>query len=429
MLVLSNPTQLYFVYKVVIDWGDCMKFKKAIIWILIAINLFVFVGCRDTNIKRNKVDKQVINSNNEFGLNLFKSISNEEKYENVVISPISINTALTMMYNGADGNTKEEMKDVLKYNNLDMEKVNETFSELLRYLKIDDNNIDLNIVNSIWVNKNNTINDNFINLNKKTYKSQFNKVDFQDKGSVDKINQWISKETKGNINKMLEPPISDNIIMYVINAVYFKGKWQEPFDKNNNVEDEFINELGEKNICKFMKRSGFDTETCYFKGNDFEGIKLSYSGCTKAMYVMLPNKESNLQQFIKNLTFDKIVNMINEINNNEENIDVFIPKFDIEYESKELKNVLMKLGMVDAFEEGANFSKITNDLFIDDVLHKAKIQVDEEGTVASAATVIATKETAMEMEIKEFKANRPFLFFISDEESGIILFMGKLTDI
>ena len=293
-----------------------MKFKKAIIWILIAINLFVFVGCGDTNIKRDKVDKQVINSNNKFGLNLFKSISNEEKYENVVISPISINTALTMMYNGADGNTKEEMKSVLKYNNLDMEKVNETFSELLRYLKIDDNNIDLNIVNSIWVNKNNTINDNFINLNKKTYKSQFNKVDFQDKGSVDKINQWISKETKGNINKMLEPPISDNIIMYVINAVYFKGKWQEPFDKNNNVEDEFINEFGEKNICKFMKRSGFDTKTGYFKGNDFEGIKLSYSGCTKAMYLMLPNKESNLQQFIKDLTFDKIDNMMNEINNN-----------------------------------------------------------------------------------------------------------------
>lgn len=414
-----------------------MGFKKMIAIILTVIIFISLAGCEkfsnnNEQILADKMDKELVEGNNKFAFNIFKEISKDDKEKNVFISPLSISTALTMTYNGAEDNTKEEMSKVLGYDGVLDDEINNSYKTLTGYLGNIDKNIKLNIGNSIWIREGHDINKEFININKDIFGAKVDNLDFSNASSVDKINKWIEKSTNNMIKDMLKGPIPDNIIMYLINAIYFKGNWQEPFDKNNNVTKEFTNSKGEKSQVDFMRKLAASDKTFYGEKDDFKVIKMPYDSGKISMYAVLPKEGLGIDSFVNSLDLDKWKSIKASIGKEKEHVDVSFPKFQIEYGAKELKESLVALGMKDAFSEAvANFKGIREDICISSILHQAKIEVNEKGSEASAATIVEVKETAMQIldDHKEFIANRPFIFIIEDEESGTILFMGKLEEV
>lgn len=414
-----------------------MGFKKTMTIILSAIISISLVGCEkfsninSEQISAEKVDKELVESNNKFGFNVFKEISKDEKDKNVFISPLSISMALTMTYNGARDNTKAEMSKVLEYEGIDDDKINHGYKALNSYLENIDKNIELNVGNSIWVKEGKDINKEFININKNTFGAKVDNLDFSKASSVDKINSWIEKSTNKMIKDMLKGPISSDVIMYLINAIYFKGDWQDPFDKNSNVTDEFTNSKGEKSKVDFMRKFANSDKIFYGEKEDFKTIKMPYDSGKVSMYAVLPKEGLDIDSFINTLDIDKWNSIKKSIGKEKEAVNVSFPKFQIKYGTKELKEPLMDLGMKDAFSRIANFDGISEYTRISSVLHQAKIEVNEKGSEAAAATIVEMMETTMLIieDPKEFIANRPFMFIMEDEESGTILFMGKLEEV
>lgn len=415
-----------------------MGLKKKLAIILSAMMAFSLVGCENISsnkgseqISANEIDKEVVEGNNKFAFNIFKELSKEEKEKNMFISPLSISTALTMTYNGAKDNTKEEMSKVLGYEKMDDDKINNSYKALTGYLGNIDKNIKLNIGNSIWIREGQDINKEFININKDIFSAKVDNLDFSKPSSVDKINGWIEKSTNNMIKDMLKGPIDNDVIMYLINAIYFKGDWQEPFDSSKTTTEEFTNSKGEKSQIEFMKKMAFDGKTSYGEKDDFKVIRMPYDSGKVAMYAVLPEEGLKVDEFINNLDLDKWKDIKASIEKEKKDVDVSFPKFEIEYGAKELKDSLINLGMKEAFSDVANFNGIREKLYISNVLHQAKIEVNEKGSEAAASTIVGMKESAMPIidDPKEFIASRPFVFIIEDEESGTILFMGKLEDI
>ncbi len=359
-----------------------MGFKKTMAIMLSAIISISLVGCEkfsninSEQISAEKVDKELVESNNKFGFNVFKEISKDEKDKNVFISPLSISMALTMTYNGARNNTKVEISKVLGYEGMDDDKINHGYKTLNSYLENRDKNIELNVGNSIWIKEGKDINKEFININKNTFGAKVDNLDFSKASSVDKINNWIEKST---------------------------------------------------NMRKFANSD----KTFYGEKEDFKAIKMPYDSGKVSMYAVLPKEGLDVDSFINTLDIDKWNSIKKSIGKEKKAVNVSFPKFQIEYGAKELEDSLIALGMKDAFSRTANFDGIREYMRISSVLHQAKIEVNEKGSEAAAATIVEMMETTMPMieDPKEFIANRPFIFIMEDEESGTILFMGKLEEV
>ena len=279
-----------------------MRLKKIISIILIAMISVSLAGCEkfsnnNEQILADKVDKELIEGNNKFAFNIFEEFLKNDK-KKYVISPLSISMALTMTYNGAKDNTKEEMNRVLGYEGMSDDKINSSYKVLRSYLGNIDKNIKLNIGNSIWIREGQDINKEFININNDTFGAKVDNLDFSKSSSVDKINNWIEKSTNNMIKDMLKGPIPDNVIMYLINAIYFKGNWQEPFDKNNNVIEEFTNSKGEKSQVDFMRKFAIGDKTFYGEKDDFKVIKMPYDSGKISMYAVLPKEGLGIDSFI-----------------------------------------------------------------------------------------------------------------------------------
>lgn len=371
-----------------------MKLKKIISLMLIAIIATSLIGCEKfpsknkEEISAKEVDKEVVEGNNKFAFNIFKEISKDENNKNVFISPLSISMALTMTYNGAKENTKAEMDKVLGYEGMNDDKINNSYKILHSYLENIDENVKLNLSNSIWIREGQNINKEFININKDIFGAKVDNLDFSKSSSVDKINNWIEKSTNNMIKDMLKGPIDGDVIMYLINAIYFKGQWQEPFDINNNIIGKFTNSKGEKSEIDFMRKVAADDKTFYGEKDDFKAIKMPYDGGKVSMYAVLPKEGLNIDNFINNLDMNKWNSIKESIGKEQEAVNVSFPKFEMEYGTKELKGPLVALGMKDIFSDAANLSGIRENIYVSSVLHQGKIEVNEKGSEAAAATIV-----------------------------------------
>jgi len=387
-------------------------------------------GCGTNNnshtysFNKEKTNESVIQSNGEFAFNIFKELNKEDRGENIIISPLSISTALSMTYQGAMGTTKDGMAKALRYKGIDMEVLNEGYKNLLTYLGQVDNKIELNINNSIWIREGEKLNADFLKVNKDVFNADIKELDFTKKSSVDQINNWIDDSTKGKIEKIIEPPIAPDVMMYLINAIYFKGEWTEQFNKKNTFDSEFYPEEGKIEYIKMMSRKD---KIKYGLGNDFAVVRLPYGSEKTSMYFILPKEELSVNKFVESMDLNKWQN-IKESISEKSNVLVQIPRFKTEYGVKSLNESLVNLGMKEAFKDSADFTGISENIFISSVLHKAVIEVNEEGSEAAAATVAVVTTTAM-IEPTTFIVNRPFMFIITDDESGTILFMGKQHNI
>ena len=369
------------------------------------------------------VDRNLVSANTGFGFDIFKELILEDKDKNIFISPLSILLALAMTYNGAVGDTNLAMAEALGFKGFDLEELNSGFNDLMISIKNADSDIELAIANSIWHKLGFKAKEDFIERNRKYFSSEVNEIDFAAPEAVDTINGWIEEETRGKIDKMLSE-IPADAVMYLINAIYFKGNWTYPFDENLTSDDDFyLLDGSTKKVPMMSQEENFG----YYDGDNFSAVKLPYGQEKMAMYIILPDEGVSLDSVTSSLDADKW----NEIKESfyGSQVSLTMPKYKMEYGIKLLNDALAELGMGIAFGPGADFSGINPDIFISKVLHKAVIEVNEKGSEAAAATVVemVTSMPVVE-EIIEFRVDRPFFFVIADDRTGSILFMGKVVE-
>ena len=362
--------------------------KKLLCTMLGVIIVFaIFAGCSSKpaasaeNPDIKKVGTETTAVNSQFSFAVFKQLNSEDKNSNVFISPLSISAALTMAYEGAGTTTKKAMAGTLGYTGLDDKTVNERWHKLVLLLNRTGQKVDINVENSIWIRKGAAINKDFIAVNKNVFNASVSSLDFSKKTAADRINHWISAATNKKINKMIEPPIPKDMIMYLINAIYFKGDWTTKFDEKDSFKTDFHSLDGKTDQVMMMsKAASFE----YGQGDDFQAVRLPYGDGGIAMYCILPKATTDINDYIAGLNKEKWETVQKSLSKTED-LQLQIPRFKLEYGVKDLKNSLTALGMGEAFRDSADFSGIRKDAAISSVLHKAVIEVNESGSEAAAA--------------------------------------------
>jgi serpin B len=377
--------------------------------------------------KANSVDRSIVSSNTRFALNLFKELIIEDANRNVFISPLSISIALSMTFNGAEGTTRDAMARALQLGNMSLEELNQGYLNLIESLENADKLVQLGIADSVWVRDSfePLVRQDFTQRVKEYFESEVFCRDFGAPQTPDEINAWISNKTDGKIDKMVDE-IDSELVMFLINAIYFKGEWVTSFNESATKEADFFLSDGSTVKAAMMSTKG---NFSFYEGEDFKAARFPYGRDKIAMYVFLPKGDVALDSFVESLnqeTFENYVNGFKLV----EGLEVKFPKFKLEYGVKRLNDVLERLGMGVAFDPfNANFRGIApKRLFIDYVDHKAVIEVNERGTVAAAATVVGISFSAIPANLPTFIVDRPFFFVVRDDRSGTILFMGKVED-
>ncbi len=408
-----------------------MMKKYLFISVIVSIS-FLLIQCSNQiagpdqikKIALTELQKKVGISSDEFGLNLLKKLDESNKNENIFISPLSVSMDLGMTMNGAEGSTLDEMRSTLGYAGLSQDEINKTFKDLIKLLTNADPKVAMQIANSIWYKNNFYVEQNFINVNKNYFDALVRSIDFSDPSSVDAINNWVNENTNGKINKIISE-IPKDAVMYLINAIYFKGAWKYEFDKSNTTDRNFYLADGSTVLRKFMSQEG--NYNC-LSNNLIQAVDLPYGDSSFSMMVILPKPGQSINTITGQLNRQKLVSWINDLSKQE--CTVILPKFKIECEY-ELNDPLIDLGMKSAFNPGdADFTKINKNggLFISKVKHKTYVDVNEEGTEAAAATSVEISKTSVEPSPLIINVNRPFLFVIKENSSNTILFAGKIMN-
>ncbi len=373
-------------------------------------------------------DDTLIGANTGFAFEMFSEMNADKVGENIFMSPLSISQALGMAYNGAAGETKTAMAETLKVDGIDDAAFNNGHKYLMKALNASEG-VDVDINNSVWIREEYEVYQEFIDTNIEVFDAYVERLDFSEDSAAETMNKWIEDKTNGLIDHMIDPPIDPLVVMYLINTIYFKGEWKEAFDKEDSRDRQFTGYDGVTDEVPSMFRKG---DYRYAKTDDYRIIALPYEEDDVAMYLVLPEGYDDVNQLIGQMTPELWYAMqdgMREI----ESIPVVLPKFKIEYGIEDLVPALESMGMGIAFDEfDADFSRIseTGDrLYISRVLHKAVVEVDEQGTEAAAATVVEMKEESAEIDPAQFIADRPFMFIIADEKDGSILFMGKVDEL
>jgi serpin B len=357
-------------------------------------------------------------ANQEFSWDVFKKLNAEDSADNIFISPFSISSALTMALNGAEGTTRTEMEKMLYYGDMTRDELNRAYAGEVGRLSNLDQKVTLNNANSIWIRRGLEIKKEFVDLNRRYLEAEVQSLDFDDPSSVEVINRWVSEKTNRLIPSIISPPIPQEAVMYLINAIYFKGEWTTEFKAENTQEKDFFALDGKTDKVSMMQRTG---KTDYFSDEELQAIRLPYGNQKVSMILVLPQKDLNL--WIKSMNADTWKNILAGFRPVSD-VQLQIPRFKMEYGLKELNGTLKDLGMKEALSDGADFSGITENVFISRVLHKAVVDVNEQGTEAAAVTSVEVVLTSAREPVA-FIADRPFFFAIVDNEEGNLLFMGK----
>jgi len=381
-------------------------------------------GEKDPVFDYNKKSAEVVQTNNEFGLDLFNEVNANEEAGNVMISPASVSIALGMAYNGAENSTRAAFDSVLNYDGLTRAEVNEVMLDLIETLVTDSKGNLLEIANSVWYRTGFPVFQGFIEMNKTYYDAEVNELDFSAPGAVDEINGWVADKTHDKIPEIISE-LSPETMMILINALYFNCLWETEFDKDETATEMFYNEdetqYGQVEMMK--TESNFKVAST----EDFLAVELPYRNNKFSMRLFLPDKKIGVDGLISMLngeTWDQWMEKFTEMDDQQVNL----PKFKFDYR-RSLADDLVNMGLGVAFTDEADFSGISDiDLLISDVIHKTYIDVNEEGTEAAAVTAIVFETTSMGPVPSVIRFNRPFLFAITENTSNSIVFVGKVTE-
>lgn len=368
-------------------------------------------------------------ADNGFGFQLLQQLSQDQPAQNIFISPYSASTVLQMVGNGAAGQTKTEMQQVLETANLSDADVNAANKKVAGYF----NNQDTNLVllsanNALWYRPNFTVKADFIAENRGFFDATVAALDFADPDAAGVINRWAEDKTHGKITHLADGLIDPSTEMVLANAVYFKAKWADPFKVRETMDRPFNLRDGSQRSVPMMRKT---RSFAYRRGADFQSVRLPYQNEDLALYVFLPDANSTPEKMLNALSGGGWQNEIKPGFKDEQGLLV-LPKFKFDYKAK-LKVPLKTMGMKDAFDPTrADFSGIApQQLWISAVLQKTFVDVNEQGTEAAAATIAGIMAMAIMIPPPnqfEMVVDRPFVVLIEDNQTGIILFMGVVFD-
>lgn len=402
---------------------------KTIYVLLFVSTLALFVSCEKEPVEKEtpkitlaKKSAEIIEADRAFGFELFREVCRNSDEENIMISPMSVSYALGMTYNGAAGSTLDAFNQVLHFSDLTRQEVNESYKDLMDQLLNLSSEVEFALANSIWYKNGFPVLEDFVKTNQDYFNAAVKEADFSDPATVDLINGWIEDQTNDKIKDMLDQ-ISSDVVMYLINAIYFNADWKYEFPKEETHQDGFKLENGSQTDVDYLVVEG---DFHYTSNEDFTAVELPYSDSSFSMLVMLPHQESSVTALAESLDSDKWDSWFDD--SRMTGVRVKLPKF--KYEFKDLLNEPLKnLGLGVAFTFSADFSGIVPDgeICISRVIHQTFIDVQEEGTEAAAATIVEMREfsSAGGSNIS-FNADHPFLYLIKENSTGAIVFMGKV---
>ncbi len=383
-------------------------------------------SCEDTvpveqeipEISLNLKSEEIIRAEKIFGFELFREVFAVTEEKNIMISPMSVSYALGMTYNGTAGMTLQAFIDVLHFGDLTEQEVNQSYKDLMDQLINLDDKVEISIANSIWYCLGFEVLSEFIETNHQYFDAEVKEADFSDPGTVDVINHWIEDKTNDKIKDMLDC-IPANVVMYLINAIYFNATWKYQFEKDKTYEGDFTLAGGTNHRTDYISRKGM---FCYTENIDFTAVEIPYGDSTFSMVVMLPAEGKDIAYLVEKLGAENWNSWFDDSWYTRVKVD--LPRFKYEFKDS-LNDPLIALGLGVAFSGAADFTRInpTGNLFISRVIHQTFIDVQEEGTEAAAATIV---ELAKGGGGPYFKADRPFLYVIKENSTGAIVFIGKV---
>ena len=406
---------------------------------ILALGLTTMVACEKLNTEDSNTDNEYVPLEltkaesgiavkaNEFGFNVYHSL-----YEGkpMIISPLSLSLALSMTACGADGETEKQMTSVLGFTGYSSEEVAGYYKKMIEALKGIDKKSTFEIANSIWVSKYLNVKEEFVSMVKDNFVSEKRTVDFMDPTVVNQVNKWCSDNTHGKITEIVKS-IPPETVMALVNALYFNGKWGG-FKFNDKTNEEDFKTIDEsKTKVEMMSAS---SSLSYASDNGWSMVNLPYGNGAFRMSVILPPAEMKFADAAKSLDAERFSKLSAIANTYPVNLKM--PRFKNEYSIDELGDVLVALGMEDAFDpQKANFRKMADvslgEIFIGTVKHKTFIDVNTKGTEAAAVTYVGMVLSAPEPVTYgpvDVIVDRPFFYIISESSTGSILFIGQKTN-
>jgi serpin B len=366
---------------------------------------------------------EIVAGDNAFSFKMFKEVSALAQKPNTFFSPLSLNMALGMLYNGASGDTRTEMAEVLGMAGFTETEVNEYYQKMSQALLNIDPLTEISIANSIWYRDEFPVKPSFIDINKSYFDAEVRALDFDKPDAADIINKWCADKTKDRIKEIIGKPIPDDVMMYLINALYFKSKWQFEFDKKNTKQEDFTKADNQKIKAAMMEQT---KALPYYANPYLQCVEMPYGNQAFSMVAMLPAEHMDIDQLIDYLDNSSWKDILDNLH--EQSIWLKLPRFKIECEML-LKEPVWNIGMQLIFYGG--FAAISDvPLYVSKIKQKTFVEVNEEGTEAAAVTVIEMRKNSSVGPGSQiaFFANRPFLYLIKEKSTGAILFIGRMDD-
>lgn len=378
------------------------------------------------DISLTRAEQELMDKGTDFAFRFFNQVCSTEEKPNVFVSPLSASFCLSMITNGAAGNTLAEMLGVLGFpaESFSTDDLNSYNRKLMTSLPDLDNTVRLGIANSIWTRQGFKINNAFADVNRQMYDARVQELDFNSPTAKNTINQWCADETNNLIKEVIKE-IPDGMMMYLINALYFKGIWTSQFEKGATRQEDFTDMEGVRQKVDMMNQ----TASFNYTHNELFSIaELPYGNEAFSMVVLLPAEGKTLDESLSGLTAENWKQWSEDMSGAE--LQVKLPRFKVEYDKK-LEKDMIAMGMKDVFDaQRADFSGMSDiGLFISLLEQFTYIDVNEEGTEAAAVTVgggVVTDVGPGPAPLP-FYVDRPFAFLIKEKSTGAILFMGKIT--
>lgn len=389
-------------------------------------------GSGGTSVGNSEVQAKVVSgplpeSIDRLAFKLMNQVAGEDAGKNVFLSPASLEIALAMTMNGAGGDTLSTMSNTLELQGLSADEVNAANKDMTDWLGQLDPKVTLEIANSLWARQGIRFSPAFLAKNKEFYRARVESLDFDSASATETINAWVSEKTKGKIKEIVQPPIDPQTILFLLNAIYFKGQWTSQFNKSSTRDGDFHASGGTKKVPMMSQTGKFK----YMEDGEFQAIFLPYGAGKTGMYIFLPSASTGLTDFIQSLTPENWTQWMTRFSESEG--DLSMPRFKLEYE-KALKDTLTAMGMGVAFTDRADFSNMLvagspDKPYIQQVKQKTYADVNEEGTEAAAVTSVEVGVTSMPAGNHfSMKVDRPFFFAITDEAGKVILFEGAVVN-
>jgi len=373
-----------------------------------------------------RLDPAFLRAVNEFALELTVQLGRQDAGQNVFLSPANVAIALAMTANGARGETLQSMLSALNLNTLDLETVNSNFAALQALLVRDEPGATIAIANALWARAGVAFNADFLQRTQGFYDARIEALDFDQPDAPKTINEWVRRQTNDKIPAVVER-IPEEIILLLMSAIYFNGKWETPFNPEFTQDRPFYLLNGTTKELPTMYRSD-DFE--YLKGDGFQAVRLPYAGGGVRMVIILPDADRTLAQLTDQLSIENWESWREQFSVKEGQL--YLPRFTTRYD-KQLNQALSAMGMTEAFDDGrSDFSgmrPVPPALFVSQVRHVAYVDVNEAGTEAAAVTSVEMGITsAMPTETFLMQVDRPFFFAIEETSTGSILFTGLITE-